>query len=92
MQFKKSHTHRQTDTHTDTDTHTHRAYKWLQVPPFNLTVNVGNDNCLLGLNTLQIIYNKKINRKIVMVRINNYRTLMVVMELVCLVLKSLKII
>jgi len=27
-----------------TDTQTHRAYKWLQVPPFNLTVNVGNDN------------------------------------------------
>jgi len=26
-----------------TDTQTHRAYKWLQVPPFNLTVNVGND-------------------------------------------------
>jgi len=23
---------------------THRAYKCLQVPPFNLTVNVGNDN------------------------------------------------
>jgi len=26
-----------------TDRQTHRAYKWLQVPPFNLTVNVGND-------------------------------------------------
>jgi len=22
---------------------THRAYKWLQVPRFNLTINVGND-------------------------------------------------
>jgi len=30
--------------HRHTDTQTHRAYKWLQVPPFNLTVNVGNDN------------------------------------------------
>jgi len=27
-----------------TDRQTHRGYKWLQVPPFNLTVNVGNDN------------------------------------------------
>jgi len=26
-----------------TDRQTHRAYKWLQVLPFNLTVNVGND-------------------------------------------------
>jgi len=41
MQFKKSRTDRQTDKHTDTQTH--RAYKWLQVPSFNLTVNVGND-------------------------------------------------
>jgi len=30
-----------------TDTQTHRAYKGLQVPPFNLTVNVGNDNALI---------------------------------------------
>jgi len=29
-------------TYRQTDTQTHRAYKWLQVPPFNLTVNVGN--------------------------------------------------
>jgi len=42
MQFKKSRTHRQTDRKTHTQTH--RAYKELQVPPFNLTVNVGNDN------------------------------------------------
>jgi len=27
-----------------TDTQTHRAYKDLQVPPFNLMVNVGNDS------------------------------------------------
>jgi len=33
----KSRTDRQTDRQT------HRAYKGLQVPPFNLTVNVGND-------------------------------------------------
>jgi len=26
-----------------TDRQTHRAYKWLQVPPFNLKGNVGND-------------------------------------------------
>jgi len=26
-----------------TDTQTHRAYKWLQVPIFHLTVNVRND-------------------------------------------------
>jgi len=32
-----------------TDTQTHRAYKWLQVPPFNLTVNVGNDKYLVGI-------------------------------------------
>jgi len=37
MQFKNS----RTDRHTDTKTH--RAYKGLQVSPFNLTVNVGND-------------------------------------------------
>jgi len=30
-----------------TDTQTRRAYKWLQVPPFNLTVIVGNDNYLI---------------------------------------------
>jgi len=39
--FKKA---LQTDRHTDKHTHRHRAYKWLQVLPFNLTVNVGNDN------------------------------------------------
>jgi len=43
MQFKKSGTHRQTDRHTQT----HRAYKWLQVPPFKLTLNVGYDKTLL---------------------------------------------
>jgi len=31
-----------------TDTQTHRAYKWLQIPPFNLKVNVGNDNSLVS--------------------------------------------
>jgi len=38
-------TDRQTDrqTHRHTDTQTHRAYKWLQVSPFNQSVNVGND-------------------------------------------------
>jgi len=41
MQFKKIRTHRQTDRRTHTQTH--RAYKWLQVAPSNLTVNVGND-------------------------------------------------
>jgi len=50
MQFKKSRTHihtdRETDTHRHTDTQTHRAYKWLQVPPSNLTVNVGNDKII----------------------------------------------
>jgi len=34
-------------TDKQTDTQTQRAYKWLQVPPFNLTVNVGNENSLL---------------------------------------------
>jgi len=44
--FKRAvQTNRQT--HRQTDTQTHRAYKWLQVPPFNLTVNVGNDRQLL---------------------------------------------
>jgi len=38
MQFKK--------TDRRTHTQTHRAYKWLQVPPSNLTVNVGNDKWL----------------------------------------------
>jgi len=42
MQFKMSRTHRQTDRHTHTQTH--RAYIWLQVPPFKLTLNVRNDN------------------------------------------------
>jgi len=52
MQFKKDRTHRLTDRQTDrqkhrhTDTQTHRAYIWLQVPPFNQTVNVGNDNII----------------------------------------------
>jgi len=42
MQYKKTvHTDRQTDRRTHTQTH--RAYKWLQIPPSNLTVNVGND-------------------------------------------------
>jgi len=27
-------------------TDTQSLYKWLQVPPFNLTVNVGNDECM----------------------------------------------
>jgi len=31
----------QTDRYADTQIH--RAYKWLQVPPFNITANVGND-------------------------------------------------
>jgi len=36
-----------------TDTQTHRAYKWLQVPPFNLTVNVGKDKgFIIGLGLL----------------------------------------
>jgi len=39
-------THIQTDTHTQTHTETHRAYKWLQVPPFKLTLNVGNDKSI----------------------------------------------
>jgi len=30
-----------------THTQTHRAYKWLQVPPSNLTFDVGNDNVFL---------------------------------------------
>jgi len=34
-------------TFVQTDTQTHRAYKWLQVPTFNLTVNVGNDKLSL---------------------------------------------
>jgi len=48
-QFKKSRT----------DTQTHRAYKELEVPPFNLTVNVGNDKLdhLLGIFAI-IIYGK----------------------------------
>jgi len=32
----------------ETDTQTHRAYKWLQVPPFNLTVNFGNEKPPVG--------------------------------------------
>jgi len=46
MQFKKDRTHRLTDRQTDrqTDTQTHRAYKWLQVSPSKLTLNVENDN------------------------------------------------
>jgi len=42
MQFKKDRTHRLTDRQTDrqTDTQTHRAYKWLQVSPSKLTLNV----------------------------------------------------
>jgi len=35
-----------------TDTRTHIAYKWLQVPPFNLTVNVGNDNIVIDTGIL----------------------------------------
>jgi len=57
MQFKKSRTDRQIDTQT------HRAYTGLQVPPFNLTVNVGNDNVELidyllnyCFNTIPIYY------------------------------------
>jgi len=30
-----------------THTQTHRAYKELQVSPFNLTVNVGNDKLII---------------------------------------------
>jgi len=46
MHFKKSRTDR------DTDTQTHRAYKWLKVPPFNLTVNVGNEKRVIYLTEL----------------------------------------
>jgi len=35
--------------HTNRQTQTHRAYKWLQVPLFNLTVNVGNDNIYIRI-------------------------------------------
>jgi len=53
MQFKKDRTHRLTDrqtdrqTHIHTDTQTHRAYKWLQVSPSKLTLNVENDKSLV---------------------------------------------
>jgi len=59
MQFKKSRTHRQTDRRTHTQTH--RAYKDLQVPPTNLTDNVGNDYCTINADIFdQIKMNKYI--------------------------------
>jgi len=79
--------YRHTDMHTcrHADKQTHRAYKWLQVPPFNLTVNVGKDN---SVNTrywdyLMLLFSKGFIGRIFVGKSQSYKSALLVPIIVC---------